>query len=517
MRKNLPVTDNERTFGIDEHLVSTTDTQGNILHCNDAFVAVSGYTRDELIGQPHNMIRHPDMPPQAFKVMWEHLKAGKPWMGLVINRCKNGDYYWVDAYMSPITEKGKIVGYESVRACPAREDVARAERLYGQLRAGRKAPPAMFFKRSLFWLVASQLLVAGLLLTGYTDAGIAAELLALAAFAGWSHYRHTCSLKQLDVLLGSAFRHELAVQTHSHEQGMQGRLNVGIRSEKARLMATITRIEDAAVRVHGRSEEGLMQSRQTREGMSGLREQTELVATAMNEMSTTINDVTAHVQETASQADTASQMARQGLTVAGVTREAIAELKSIVDDISGEVRQLAEQTSSIARVAGMIETLSEQTNLLALNAAIEAARAGDQGRGFAVVADEVRQLAARTRDSTGEIHRIVAELTERAGSSVDVAEQGKASAESGLARVVETEQTLSGIVSAVSRIADMSLQMATAVEQQARVAEDINQQSVTMAEVSDTGLTQADAAAGSMDALQLVATELHDLVVRLKR
>ncbi|MCT7654139.1 methyl-accepting chemotaxis protein [Oceanimonas sp. NS1] len=307
------------------------------------------------------------------------------------------------------------------------------------------------------------------------------------------------------------------MHTHSRDLGMLGRLKVGIRSEKARLMAIITRIEDAAARVSSRSDNGHVQSRQAREGMASLRQETEQVATAMNEMSATINDVTAHVQETASQADNASRMAREGLEVAGVTREAIAELKNTVDDISGEVQRLAEKTAGIAQVANMIEVISEQTNLLALNAAIEAARAGEQGRGFAVVADEVRQLAGRTRESTGEIQRIVADLTDRASSSVDVAEQGKISAESGLARVVETENTLSGIASAVSRIADMSMQMATAVEQQARVAEDINQQAVNMASLSDAGLSQADSAAGSMEGLQSVATELHDLVVRLKR
>ncbi|MDP5293628.1 PAS domain-containing methyl-accepting chemotaxis protein [Oceanimonas sp. CHS3-5] len=517
MRKNLPVTSNERTFDADERLVSTTDIHGNILHCNDAFVSVSGYTREELVGQPHNLVRHPDMPAAAFKVMWEHLKAGQPWMGLVKNRCKNGDYYWVDAYVSPITEGGAVVGFESVRSCPERDDVARAERLYERLRAGKALPRRSLLNRPWLWLGLSQLMAGGLLLAGHTKVAITLDLLSLAAFGGWISYLHRQTLKRLDELLGGAFRHELTMHTHSREQGMLGRLKVGIRSEKARLMAIITRIEDAAGRVSSRSDNGHEQSNQAREGMASLRLETEQVATAMNEMSATINDVTAHVQETASQADSASQMAHQGLAVASVTREAIAGLKNTVDDISGEVQRLAEQTAGIARVAGMIETLSEQTNLLALNAAIEAARAGEQGRGFAVVADEVRQLAARTRESTGEIHRIVAELTERASSSVDVAEQGKVSAESGLTRVVETESTLSGIAAAVSRIADMSLQMATAVEQQARVAEDINQQAVNMASLSDSGLKQADSAAGSMAGLQSVATELHDLVVRLKR
>ncbi|WMC10868.1 PAS domain-containing methyl-accepting chemotaxis protein [Oceanimonas pelagia] len=517
MRENLPVTHRERTFDASERLVSTTDIHGNILHCNDAFVNVSGYPREELIGQPHNLVRHPDMPPAAFKVMWEHLKAGQPWMGLVKNRCKNGDHYWVDAYVSPITEGGKVVGFESVRACPDREDVARAERLYARLRAGASLPRASILSRPWCWLGAAQLPVAALLVSGNTDAAVMLELLSLAAFGGWVSHWHRHTLIRLDELLGGAFRHELAVHTHSREQGMLGRLKAGIRSEKARLTATITRIEDAAGQVTRSSDSGQARSRQARNGMAGLRQETEQVATAMHEMSASINDVTAHVQETATQADRASQMAYQGLEMAGVTREAIAGLKNTVDDIGAEVQRLAQQITGIAQVADMIETLSEQTNLLALNAAIEAARAGEQGRGFAVVADEVRRLAARTRESTGEIHRIVAELSDRAGSSVAVAEQGKIGAEAGLGRVVETEKSLSGITSAVSRIADMSMQMATAVEQQARVAEDINRQAVHMASLSDSGLAQADSAAGSMAELQSVAGELHDLVVRLRR
>ena len=95
MRKNLPVTDQEKPFLSSEKLITITDKQGNIIECNDAFVAMSGFSREELLGQPHNIVRHPDMPAVAFKVMWAHLKAGKPWMGLVKNRCKNGDYYWV--------------------------------------------------------------------------------------------------------------------------------------------------------------------------------------------------------------------------------------------------------------------------------------------------------------------------------------------------------------------------------------------------------------------------------------
>ena len=143
MRQNLPVTLRERTFAAHERLISTTDLNSNVTYCNDAFVAISGFTREELIGKPHNQVRHPDMPPTVFAHMWETIKQGKPWMGIVKNRAKNGDFYWVSAYVTPIYEGGQMSGYESVRTLPSEAQKRRAEALYARLRAGKPAIPAL--------------------------------------------------------------------------------------------------------------------------------------------------------------------------------------------------------------------------------------------------------------------------------------------------------------------------------------------------------------------------------------
>lgn len=113
MRSNQPVTQQEISFSASQRLISQTNPKGVIVYCNDDFVAVSGFSREELIGKSHNLVRHPDIPDTVFAQMWSYLENGKCWMGTLKNRCKNGDYFWVSAYITPILENGHIAGYES--------------------------------------------------------------------------------------------------------------------------------------------------------------------------------------------------------------------------------------------------------------------------------------------------------------------------------------------------------------------------------------------------------------------
>ena len=130
MRNNQPVTQREVALGPQQKLISTTDARGVITYCNDAFVDISGFNKSDLIGAPQNIVRHPDVPSAIFAHMWGALKQGKPWMGIVKNRSRNGDHYWVNAYVTPIFEGREVVGYESVRVKPTAEQIRRAEALY---------------------------------------------------------------------------------------------------------------------------------------------------------------------------------------------------------------------------------------------------------------------------------------------------------------------------------------------------------------------------------------------------
>lgn len=135
MRFNLPVTDKEHLVAPGTSIVSKTDLRGQIIYANDAFVEISGYTRDELIGQPHNILRHPDMPAQAFAHLWETLKKGNPWKGIVKNRTKDGGFYWVKAVIVPVRKEDQTIGYMSVREPAARDEIEQAEAFYAELRS----------------------------------------------------------------------------------------------------------------------------------------------------------------------------------------------------------------------------------------------------------------------------------------------------------------------------------------------------------------------------------------------
>jgi len=135
MKINMPVTNNEVLMKKDEILVTRTDLKGRITYANDAFVAISGYSREELIGSSHNIVRHPDMPAAAFEDLWICLKQNRPWSAVVKNRTKSGDFYWVEANVTPVFHQGQVQEYLSARYAPKREQIEKAERFYQKLNA----------------------------------------------------------------------------------------------------------------------------------------------------------------------------------------------------------------------------------------------------------------------------------------------------------------------------------------------------------------------------------------------
>jgi len=490
VKNNQPVTQRNIDYSPDIYLATATDLKGMITYANPDFVKLSGFTHEELIGSSHNIVRHPDMPVAAFADLWETIKAGKSWNHLVKNRAKNGDHYWVKAYVTPIFDGQQITGYQSIRTKPTPDEIQAAEQLYERMnRDNRLRVPKP--KRRLHDLPISQSMLWIVII--FTLIQVAALVARLQGFnAAWFEW----SMGIFDIVLPVAWYsvirsilkpvHQinenltqltggnLRLRIDSTGTNEIGQINESVKSLQARLLTVIGTFVTTGNQL---SEVASSLSDSSSQSVYGLRkqsEQTDMVASAMNEMTATVQDVARNAAHTAEAVDQAHQEASEGQNQINRTHEAITALAAQLDQTAHAIESLKDQGTAIENVVKLISGIADQTNLLALNAAIEAARAGEYGRGFAVVADEVRALAAKTQGSTVDIRDMIEKLRGGIESTVKVVHAGHQQMESVKEQAAATEMALGQIATAITQIGDMSTQIATATEEQSMVAEEMN-------------------------------------------
>ena len=533
MRVNLPVSTQEYLFPKGETLVSTTDLKGRILYCNPMFIEVSGYEKEELLGQPHNIVRHPDMPEEAYRDMWDTIAQGIPWSAPVKNRRKDGSFYWVMANVTPLMQGDQPTGYMSVRTEASREQIQAAEQLYGTMRAEKEAGQLVHTLRQA-QLVKNTLwgrTVAALRPGPLGKISLCTLLLVLLSWGAATLGGHTMTLGSavawlavaLVAVVMAAFLHRATVAPLLQMLQWANRMAAGDLTQKitASRNDTVGQLQKALAQLNvnllsivrdARQESEHMQvsTREIAQGNQDLSSRTEAQASNLEQTAASMEEITGTVKQTAESARQASDLATQATQVTERSSAA-------VDSVASTMQQIETASGRISEITQLIDSIAFQTNLLALNAAVEAARAGEQGRGFAVVASEVRNLSHRTQSAAKEIRQLindsankVSEGHERTGAAQKTMNESLE-----LVRRVGTligeihsasNEQLSGISqvnAAVAQLDTITQQNAALVEQNAASALQLDAQARSVTETVQVFRIDASAPAQARDAVAL--------------
>ncbi len=513
MRNNMPVTGVEYVLSSSETIVSKTDLQGNITYINQDFINISGFSEDELLGAPQNIVRHPDMPKEAFADFWHTLKSGKAWTGLVKNRCKNGDYYWVEANAAPMLENGQIVGYTSIRIKPGREQVQAAESAYREIRAGNtrlEVVEGEAVRRSLFArfnflkgasIKAKMVMSSGLLAILFA-ANLMVTAISSAQYDAWSVTISVMGLL-LSVLFGVTFyrgivtplervRHDidrmsagdLSGKIVSDSDNELGNVMQALRILQINVKLLVGQIKEAADIVN-------TGAREIAAGNSDLSGRTESQASSLEQTASAMEQLTSTVKQNADNAHEANKLV-------ATTSDIAVKGGTAVGNVVNTMNSIQESSRKIADIISVINSIAFQTNILALNAAVEAARAGEQGRGFAVVATEVRSLAQRSADAAKEIKALIDDSVEK----VDL----------GSKLVDAAGKTMDEIVISVKNVAGYMSEITSASKEQSAGIEEVNQAVTQMDEVTQQNASLVEQAAAAAETMQDQAAKLSQLV-----
>ncbi|GGI54367.1 methyl-accepting chemotaxis protein [Oxalicibacterium solurbis] len=505
MRNNQPVTNNEYVLKDGTSLVSKTDTKGRITYFNPAFAETSGFSDSELMGAPHNLVRHPDMPEEAFADLWETLKQGHPWNAIIKNRRKNGDFYWVQANATPVRENGKVVGYMSVRNKVSPEQIQEAAAVYARFKSGNARN--IRFKRGqivptglagcfaalrnigLGMRIGISMAILNLLILGMgglsilsaepdeVNTFVIATVIGVLITLGIWFFLHKAIVGPLRTLIAGANTMaggDLTVAFDTERSDDMGQLQKAIQQMNINLRSVIG---DVCMNVASIN----VATREIASGNMDLSGRTEAQASSLEETASSMEELASTVKQTADHASQANKLTLSASEVAGKGGSAVQNVSATMNEISTSAKRIVD-------IIGLIDGIAFQTNILALNAAVEAARAGEQGRGFAVVAAEVRSLAQRSAGAAKEIKVLI-------DDSVQKVETGNQLVGSAIA-------TMDEIVQSVQQVTDIMNEIATATREQGNGIDQVNMAVTQMDETTQQNAALVEQSAAAAKSLE---------------
>ena len=510
MRNNGPVSNKEYILQDQETVVSKTDLQGNITYVNSDFIHISGFSEAELIGAPQNIVRHPDMPVEAFADFWRTIQSGKAWTGMVKNRCKNGDFYWVEANAAPIIENGRMVGFTSIRVKPSRAQVSAADEAYRAIKNGSRAlivregavvqgsvlgRLSMQGKLSISArIVGPAILLALMFILNLARVSPTVSLLAsafglaLCLLSAWLLYSSiVVPLAHASTAIERMSAGDLTGKIDASGDDELSRVLQALRVLQTNVKLLVGQIKEATVIVNSGAIE-------IAAGNADLSARTEAQASSLEQTASSMEELTSTVKQNAENARDANLLVASAASTAVQGGHAVSE-------VIGMMASIKESSRKIVDIISVIDGIAFQTNILALNAAVEAARAGEQGRGFAVVASEVRNLAQRSAAAAKEIKTLIGDSVEKVDTgSILVNQAGK---------------TMDLIVSSVQQVAGFMNDITQASREQSEGIEQVSEAITQMDEITQRNAAVVEEAAAAEN-MQGQASKLAQLVNAFK-
>lgn len=462
-----------------EQLLLLCDANGLITYVSSAFATLAGYSPAQLLGQPVNCLRHPEMHAGPFKDLWATLSKGQSWMGMLHNRRADGQDFWVDVYISPILEGSEVIEYQAIYQLPSAQMTSRAREVY-RVRAQGRQPT------SLRWPQPRQAMRSSLLacLSGMPLAIFAISLspllgglvsLCSATLCGLLLYWQCRPFDKLVDTSHRLVRHPIKQLVYTGRVDEVGQIQLAMRLLEFKFAALLARVHDSSHQVAQDASHATRLVSTNSDASHKQQQELAGIAAAVEQFTATTQEVANNTLDATNLARQAEDLAKSGRQLMEQALHSIGRLSTNLESSASAVSSLAQHSQMIGRISEVIRSIAEQTNLLALNAAIEAARAGDNGRGFAVVADEVRSLARRTQNSTDEIQGMIETLRLGTSEVVQAMDQGRNQLQSSIVEVNGAATALLGILDSTGNIRQLSTHIASASDQQSLAAEEINQ------------------------------------------
>ena len=506
--KNQVIVDEEVFFDQSQQLVSITDTRGVITYANDIFCKVAGYTQEELHRKNHNIVRHPDMPKAAFKDLWSQMKAGNHWQGIVKNKCKDGRYYWVDAYVTPLYENGEVVAYQSVRVKPSDELKKKAEAVYKSINNNKLSlseDKVRLIKNSIAFAAIFFIIMSAFMMASFIIGSAVMVAFIIIGYCLSDALIHLPRyIKQQKSLNPSICR---SIYT---DGGASSIFEFKDSLANARIRTILGRMQDS-LNVINRVIYGLNNAiDDTSEKINAQNTETAQISSSMDEITLSIANVNQNIKQTSDSVNTVYEECEKSKKLMSQSVDYINSLQTKLVNSQQTSIDLVNIIKSINDQMNEIQGIANQTNLLSLNAAIEAARAGEFGRGFSVVADEVRSLSARTHDVSEEITVSVEQVTARLSAMANEMNENLKISDECVNSGLEAQKIGDIIYEHMTFIADLTSQVSNSIEKQNTVTGEVHQNIHEVSELA-LALAESDIISDNLLMLNKESSKLIDL------